>query len=138
MTPPLPVQIVAGGHETILLVEDESGVRAYVREVLVARGYCVVEAGNFREAVAEAADYPGRIDLLLTDSMLPGGTGDGIVRRLAQLRPGVPAIMMSGYKGRIAPRSEVDPPFLQKPFTAADLLRLTRQVLDSKAAANSA
>jgi len=137
VTPPLPVQIVANGHETILLVEDEAGVRGYVKDVLSLHGYHVIEAKNFGEAIASVTSYPGRIDLLLTDSMLPGGTGDGIVRRLAQLRPGIPSIVMSGYTGRIAPRLEDEQPFLQKPFPAADLLRLMRRVLDPKVAATS-
>ena len=131
-------EIALDGSETILLVEDQPAVRGYVCEVLARRGYRVIEARDLSEALARAGDYADTIDLLLTDFALPGGNGDGLAREVVRLRPGVMVIVMSGNAEHTSLNLNEDTPFLQKPFTAGELLKLIRQVLDSREAAASA
>lgn len=122
---------VAGGSGTVLLVEDEAGVREYVREVLKGGGYSVLEARNGSEAANLALHHRGVIDMLLTDLVLPGATGDQVVRQVRGVRPGIPVLMMSGHSEHVSLRSDTSMPLLQKPFLSAELLRMTRRVLDA-------
>ena len=80
------------GHETILLAEDEAGIRAMTRAYLEGLGYRVLEAGNGTEAVTLSSAYCGTIDLVLTDVMMPGMRGDSVVQAIRQDRPGIQAI----------------------------------------------
>ncbi|HWE51914.1 MAG TPA: PAS domain S-box protein [Bryobacteraceae bacterium] len=126
------------GSGTVLVVEDQAVVRDYVSEVLARRGYRVLAAGDYREGLAHAAEFDGPIHLLLTDFALPGGNGDALARSVARLRPEIRVIVMSGHAEWNAPYPGTGGPFLQKPFTAGELLKLVRKVLDSGAAAVSA
>jgi len=120
--------------ETILLVEDEATVRQLARRFLEAKGYSVLEAPNGNEALERAASHAHRIDLLVTDLVMPGMSGREVAQRLSALRPGLKVLFVSGYTDDLAIRrsvAESDVPFLQKPFTADALARKVRQVLDS-------
>jgi signal transduction histidine kinase len=131
MTPPVPRTRVRGGHETILLVEDDDAVRSIARRILEQGGYTVLEAAGPRAAVALAED-PGRsIDLLLTDVLLPDENGPALARRLSALRPGLRVAFMSGDTGE-SHEADFPPaaPFLGKPFTPDSLLSTVRQALD--------
>jgi two-component system, cell cycle sensor histidine kinase and response regulator CckA len=123
----------AGGHETVLLAEDEPAVRTLARRILQRAGYTVVEAANGAEAEARAASMPA-IDLLLTDVMMPGGTGPELFRRLVATRPSLRVLFMSGYAEQdLFDRAAIDrsAPFLEKPFTVEALTARVREVLDS-------
>lgn len=124
----------AGGCETLLLVEDEAVVRSLIRRVLESYGYNVLEAGNASEALAQSAHFPGSIDLLVTDVILPGGmSGRELVERLAHARPRTKVIYTSGYADdAIVGRGLLDRGvhFVKKPFTPVALARKVRQVLD--------
>jgi DNA-binding NtrC family response regulator len=121
-----------GGTEIVLLVEDEQAVRSLARIVLERAGYTVVEAANPAEAELRWASI-ACVDLLLTDVVMPGGTGPDLYRLLSARQPHLRVLFMSGYadwdlfdRAAIA-RSAA---FLEKPFLAASLLDRVRQVLD--------
>jgi PAS domain S-box-containing protein len=119
---------VVGGHETVLLVEDEAGIRAMTRVYLESLGYKVLEAGSAREALRLAEQHRGQINLLVTDVAMPGMRGDELVRAIRQERPTIAVIFMSG----LADLHELDPaiPMVEKPFAFPDLGRQVRAVLD--------
>jgi len=125
------------GTETILLTEDEDGVRSLVRDILETHGYHVIEAVNPADALAQAATYDGHIDLLLTDVVMPGGTGRELAHTLAARRPGLKVLFVSGYPehgsepgAAFGTSMEPGAPFLAKPFTRDALLRRLRELLD--------
>jgi signal transduction histidine kinase len=122
-----------GGHETVLLAEDEPAVRMLVRRILQQAGYTVVEAANPAEAEARAASM-AVIDLLVTDVMMPGGTGPELFRRLSTTRQSLRVLFMSGYAEQdLFDCAAIDraAPFLSKPFTAEALTARVRDVLDT-------
>jgi CheY-like chemotaxis protein len=113
--------------KTILVVEDEQPVRALVRHVLASKGICVLEAENGTVAENICRDYKGPIDLLLTDSVMPGIDGPELASRVTLLRPQMKIAFMSGYSGDDAFRGQISAPdtnFLAKPFTPQALLQL--------------
>jgi signal transduction histidine kinase/CheY-like chemotaxis protein len=123
-----------GGTETILVVEDEPGVRALVCTVLQQAGYQVLEAADPEAAQRLAGAYAERIDLLLTDFVLPTMNGLEIARILAGNRPEMRCLYMSGYTDDVMMHhgvSTAELVFLQKPFTPAALLTAVRAALDS-------
>src|SRR5262249_38285232 len=94
---PKPVEALPSlGHETILLVEDEAGIRAMTRVYLESQGYKVLEAASGTEAAQISQQYQGTLELLLTDVVMPGMRGDDLVRTLRQERPNIDAIFISG------------------------------------------
>jgi two-component system cell cycle sensor histidine kinase/response regulator CckA len=123
----------ARGSETILLVEDEAAVRGLASRILEKQGYRVLSAQHGREAMDIAARELGTIDLVLTDVVMPGMNGRGLVERLAGIRPRMKSLYMSGYTDDdIIRRGFIEPSksFLQKPFTSEALLLTVRKVLD--------
>ncbi|HEX9582172.1 MAG TPA: response regulator [Gemmatimonadales bacterium] len=121
------------GSETILLVEDEAGVRALARRVLEGLGYDVLEAGDSGPAALLAREFTGPIHLLITDVVLPGSGGRKLAEELAGPRPAMKVLYMSGYtENAIVHRGvlEAKAAFLHKPFTPQDLAARVRQVLD--------
>jgi len=124
----------ARGQETILLVEDAEGLRVLVREILERKGYTVLEAAQGADAVRLSSAYPGAIDLILTDVVMPGMSGRELCARLTPRHPGVRVIYMSGYPDDAIGRHGVPDPataYVQKPFTAEALERKVREVLDA-------
>jgi PAS domain S-box-containing protein len=126
------------GTETILLVEDEPEVARLAGDILSDHGYTVLTATRPTEALRIAERHPGRIDLLLTDVVLPEMSGPDLASRLAGLRPHVTVLYMSGYPdGTRAAHGQFSRglKLLLKPFTAQELTTRLRSVLDRKAAA---
>jgi two-component system cell cycle sensor histidine kinase/response regulator CckA len=120
--------------KTVLVVEDEARIRVLVEKILQRERYLVLEAGSAEEALSVASKHPGRIDLLLTDVILPGLTGRELTELMLSERPGLKVVYMSGYtddenvrRGTIPPGSQ----FIQKPFTLGVLVRLVRAALES-------
>jgi hypothetical protein len=127
--PEPPVEIV---RETILLVEDEAGIRALVRKILRREQYNVLEAGSAEEALAMAAAAPGRIDLLVTDVMLASASGRELAERIRESRQDLKVLYISGYTDDDAVRTGAIPPgskFLQKPFTLGALVGKVKEAL---------
>jgi len=120
------------GTETILLSEDESDVREVAREFLESGGYTVIEASNGAEALRLAAAHKGKIDLLVTDMVMPGMTGPELAGRLQKDRVNLCVIYMSGYSEQAAveaAQSQVLTRLLTKPFSRTAFLRMVREVL---------
>jgi two-component system cell cycle sensor histidine kinase/response regulator CckA len=117
-----------GGHETILLVEDESGIRTMTRGYLESLGYKVLEAASGRAAMQVSRLYQGAIDLLVTDLVMPAMRGDELVRTIRQERPGIAAIIITGQPEVEELKAQVS--LVQKPFAFSELGRRVRSVLD--------
>lgn len=128
------IQSAAHGTETVLLVEDEVGVRALTRHVLAGCGYTVIEAANGEEALRIAAKHPTPFHLLVTDVVMPGMGGRELVEHLRTRHPNTKVLYLSGYTDDAVVthgvlRAEVH--FLQKPFSTFALAHKVREVLDA-------
>jgi len=127
-----PADDAQGGHETVLLVEDEAPVRSLLRRILRGAGYDVLTAGDATQALDVAERYRGTIDLLVADVVLPNGSGPEIADALTRRRPGLRVGFVSGYTDRaITPEvlTSLDAQLLQKPFEQAQFLRFVRERL---------
>ncbi|MDP2319435.1 MAG: PAS domain S-box protein [Acidobacteriota bacterium] len=131
---PEPTVVSSSGTETILLVEDNAGLLKLATRVLKPAGYTVLGAASSEEALAALERHAAPVHLLLTDVVMPGMSGRQLAERLAQTHPGMKVLYMSGYTSDTMVRHgvlEATVSFLNKPFTAAALLRKVREVLDS-------
>jgi len=132
---PQPVESVGStrGSETILLVEDEAAVRSVAARVLGNQGYTVVQASNGEEALARLDELEGRIDLILTDVVMPDMGGLELTARLRERHPYLKVLYMSGYAegDKLQPKMNAEHSFLQKPFSAESLTLKVRDVLDA-------
>ncbi|HLY61388.1 MAG TPA: PAS domain S-box protein [Terriglobia bacterium] len=127
---------ILGGSETVLIVEDEKDIRWLMRKAVEAKGYTVLEAHDGTEALHVAEQHPGAIHLLLTDMVMPGISGRALADQLADRRPELKVLYMSGYTGDSLNRQdalELGAAFLQKPFAPDSLARKVREVLDAQA-----
>jgi two-component system cell cycle sensor histidine kinase/response regulator CckA len=133
----LPVRVSPpGGTETILLAEDEDGVRALVGQVLRSKGYTILEATNGEDALRLSEENQGPVDLLLTDVVMPHVGGRALAEAVAARYPDAKVLYMSGYTDDAVLRNGVlqsENEFLQKPFNADDLLYKVRELLDKNA-----
>jgi two-component system cell cycle sensor histidine kinase/response regulator CckA len=122
------------GSETILLVEDDDHVRVVARGILGRNGYHVIEARDASEALLHSESHAGTIHLLLSDVVMPQMSGPELAKRLAQIRPNVRVLCMSGYTDDSIVRHgvlEAHIAYLQKPFTPETLTTKVREVLDA-------
>lgn len=128
------LQRETGGHETILLVEDAAPVRKLVQRTLEKSGYRVLVADSSTGALRHCSRHDGKIDLLLSDVVLPKVSGPEIARRAAELRPGIRVLFMSGFTDETLSRHGLDPDhaeLIEKPFTPAAMLNRIRALLDA-------
>jgi two-component system cell cycle sensor histidine kinase/response regulator CckA len=117
------------------VVEDEPGVRTLAGRTLAGLGYTVLEAENGSEALRVARQYPGPIDLVLTDVVMPELGGLELIEVLGQERPDAHVLVMSGYlypENASEAIREAGLPFLPKPFGPDNLSRAVRGVLDGQ------
>jgi len=124
-----------GGSETILVVEDEDALRSAAVMLLQSDGYNVLKADGAATAVTLAQNYPGKIDLVLTDVIMPSMSGVELGEQLKKLRPGIRVLYMSGYAGdQLGAYGQFasDAGLLEKPFTRKSLLKKVRAALDIK------
>jgi CheY-like chemotaxis protein len=106
--------------------------------VLTGRGYRVLEAGNAARAIERSAGHPGRIDLLVTDLVMPGVQGDSLARGLARDRPGLAVLYISGYTESVLTERGVlqeGHRLLRKPFTPDELVAAVAEALEAAPAA---
>jgi signal transduction histidine kinase/CheY-like chemotaxis protein len=124
----------ARGSGTILLAEDEKEVREVTREFLELAGYTVIDAKDGADALTLAEKYTGKIELLVTDMVMPGIGGRELAKRLTVVRPGLKVIYMSGYSEYANFRNEdfeLRNVMLQKPFTRAVLASAVHKMLEN-------
>ncbi|NUT56842.1 MAG: response regulator [Thermoleophilia bacterium] len=131
--PPPEKQDEPQGSETILLVEDEDVVRDLTRRVLERQGYTVLACADGPAAVALAASEERRIDLLLTDVVMPGMRGYEVAQRVSASRPEIRVLFMSGYaeEALVGRAALADHPLIEKPFAVDALTRRVRETLES-------
>jgi len=130
-----PVAVASRGTETILFVEDDDQVRAMARKILRRAGYHVLEASNAGEALLICEQHQPRIDLLVTDVVLPRMSGRHLAERLAKVRPGMKTVFVSGYTADAAIHHglvESGIHYLAKPMTPSSLTKKVREVLDEE------
>jgi CheY-like chemotaxis protein len=134
---PLPTRS-RGGGETILLVEDEEGIRELFERSLQAIGYTVLTANDGQEALERVEQWEGEIDLLITDMVMPRVSGPELVRRLSRTSPGIMVVYMSGYSPErdLGPVPEDRMAVLKKPFSPKLLHAKVRELLDTEPAAS--
>jgi PAS domain S-box-containing protein len=118
------------GSETVLMVEDQSGIRDMLTEALKRAGYTVLAAADGEEAVRLAKEYKSPIHLVLTDLMMPNMGGRELVSILSKLRPNAKVLYMSGYAEVSELDTEMNAPILQKPFSLNALTAQVRSILD--------
>lgn len=128
-----PVSPAKPASETVLLVEDEAGVRQLSKRILDNAGFRVLEATNGNEAEKLFEHHADSIDLVLTDVVMPGCGGPELLGRLQVHRPDLKVLYMSGYTEQSAAHTagfDRGLPFVQKPFSSSELLRQVREALD--------
>lgn len=131
-----PKAAAIGGKETLLIVEDEEGVRGLVCDFLSMAGYQVIDAPGPSEAEQVASSHEGEIQLVLTDVVMPEMSGLELAVRLRERRPGLRVMFMSGFPEPTVGDGKSAPPgthFISKPFDRQGLLRAVRKALDDPA-----
>jgi len=135
--PDLTTEQPMTGTETILLVEDEPSVRRVAANMLKQIGFTIIEASNGEEGLRTALEYGlDRIDLLLTDVIMPKMGGRELSQQLMEMKPALKVLFMSGYTGVSIENSDLlrdGSHFIQKPFAKNILAKKVRDVLDEKA-----
>jgi CheY-like chemotaxis protein len=129
----VPTKLPQGRGETVLLVEDETPVRNVTLLLLEKLGYRVLEAANAEEAFSLVESGQAKIELLLTDVIMPGRSGPELAATLRSRDPGLKVLFQSGYTGEAVLRHaniKSDMAFLKKPFTLGTLAKKIREVLD--------
>lgn len=135
MSPPHAAEKVAGGKETILIVEDEPDLRELTRVFLEGYGYKVLQAASAEQAIQVADGFGERIDLLLTDVIMPGLSGRQLAEAILGKRPQTKIVYMTGYTDDMVVQHKVLEPgvnLLQKPFGRVELALKVRSTLDGK------
>ena len=121
------------GHETILLVEDETAILKITKRILEIYGYQILAASTPDKAIRVAQEHTGEINLLITDVVMPGMNGRDLAQNLISLYPGLKCLFMSGYTGNVIARYGVvdeSTYFIQKPFSKQSLAAKVREILD--------
>jgi DNA-binding NtrC family response regulator len=121
------------GNETILIVDDEEYLRAVIGELLSNLGYHILSTSNGPDALALASEYPGKIDVLVTDVAMEPLSGPALAEALTRARPEMKVVFISGYAAALAPDGALKPGtvLVDKPFSIKILSAKLREVLES-------
>jgi CheY-like chemotaxis protein len=128
--------VLASGTETLLIVEDNAGVRLVIMRMLSGLGYQILTAGSGADALSIVRSYEGPIHALMTDMIMPGMNGVEVAERVKQLRPDIKVLFASGYPEAHLTQSGIDlgtRTLIRKPFNRTELSRAIRELLDQKA-----
>jgi two-component system cell cycle sensor histidine kinase/response regulator CckA len=123
---------VSGRQPVVLLAEDNALVREAIRMLIEMQGCTVIEAADGNQAVAFGTAYAGRIDLFVSDAMMPGLNGPEVFKIIRRERPDLPGLFVSGYaQERVFPNGSMPPgaAFLHKPFTPTEFARAFEQLV---------
>jgi CheY-like chemotaxis protein len=122
-----------GSAEVVLLVEDEDQVRKLASKILQGRGYVVLEARDGREGISVSEAHQGKIDLLVSDVVMPELGGREMAERILRTRPDIKLLFMSGHTQDVILKEGIKAgaAFLQKPFAPSELAHKVREILDS-------
>ena len=124
---------IEGGSETILIVEDEPTVLHLSKAMLETLGYKILAAGNKDQALKLVSEHDGKIDMLLTDVVMPGMNGKELSEQILAIKPDIKCLFMSGYTADVIARQGIlakGVKFISKPFSLQDLAAKVRDVLD--------
>ncbi len=130
-----PAPAAAGGRETVLIVEDEAAIRQVVRRALTARGYTMLDAGTPGEARTVLDAARPAVDLLITDVVMPGGSGPDLAAWTRERWPGMPVLFITGHADEAMLRHGLDlanATLLSKPFSSEQLIAAVRAALDHR------
>jgi CheY-like chemotaxis protein len=133
--PPAPAAPLAGGHESILLAEDDPALRRVLHRLLERVGYTVLEASDGHEAVTRFEAHRSQVALVLLDVIMPGLNGRQALDRIRRLEPGVPALFLSGHTAELAGQKEIPlgpEPLLRKPVEPELLLTTLRRLIGQR------
>ena len=130
-SPSRPIMTNARGTETVMIVEDADQVRAVAANILRRSGYTVIEARNPNEAM-QLLEQSTRVDLLLSDVVMPKMSGPMLAHRVSSSRPDIKILQMSGYEEGSSGLADARFAYLQKPFTPETLTRKVREILDRR------
>jgi CheY-like chemotaxis protein len=135
IAPPPVVAAPARGTETVLVAEDEAGLRALAVRILQSAGYTTLVAANGEEAVRLLERQDSPVHLLLTDVVMPGMSGPVLAERLQASHPGLKVLYTSGHADEAIVQQGIlaeGVHFIGKPYTGAGLMRKVREVLDAR------
>ncbi|MFZ0390064.1 MAG: response regulator, partial [Calditrichia bacterium] len=124
------------GTESLLVVEDEEGMRKLITDVLSAYGYRISTAENGSDALARYGDKLALFDMIITDVVMPQMSGKEFAQALKQISPRSRILFMSGYTDEAISKHgilDLEYPFIQKPFAPLEIARKVREILDSPA-----
>ena len=125
----MALHTVGGTLETILLVEGHSVLLKLVKQILEDANFTVIPATNAKQAIRLEAEFPGTIDLLLSDVRMTGTSGPALAKRLKERRPQMRVVLMSGYPGGALLVLNYGWHYIQKPFVASVLVSKIKDVL---------
>jgi DNA-binding NtrC family response regulator len=120
---------IGGTLETILLVEDHAALLKLVRKILEDANFTVISATSAKQAIRLEAEYPGTLDMLLSDVRMTGMSGPSLARKLKDLRPQMRVMLMSGYPGGALLVLNYGWHYIEKPFVASVLVSKVKDVL---------
>jgi DNA-binding response OmpR family regulator len=121
-------------RETVLVLEDEPSVRKLVRQVLESRGFAVLETGGVEEALSTLENHAPSIDLVISETLLPGKSCTKLVKHLRTTRPDIGLILMSGVDDRADRESAFGTgiPFIAKPFSVQGFVEAVQAAIDTR------
>ncbi len=125
-------EVLPRGNETVLVIDDDQGVRDVLTAFLSNLGYVVLEAADLDQALRYSVQAGDRVTLAISDVMMGSDNGVDIVRRLREVRPDLPVVFMSGYTDGVVETTE-HTFFVRKPFTLEGIAAITRHAIDHSA-----